>query len=298
MIAQGADLGTVSEAARRIGITQSALSHRIREAERLLSTTLFHRENNLLIPTNTGKRLLHTARVVLKEIEHAERDINNLSEGVDQVVRLGVDAYCNYHWLPGFLRIFEDDYPTIGTAVIADVSQAPYSAMRTDHIDVAIVAGTVRLAGLNATKLFRDKLVAVLPSEHGLAKNGWLTPEDLANETCIVHNTVPEQDGGLTQFFGQDIVPRKMISAGVTDAIIAFVSQGKGIALLPRWTVKTYLGNDKITTSRLTKEGIDIDWHAIVRESEPAGSPADKFVKALLEDCSLFRGRPSLALLA
>jgi len=286
MIAQVADSGSVSEAASHIGVTQSALSHRIKEAERLLNTILFYRENKKLMPTNAGKRLLAAARVVLGEIERAENDIDKLSEGIEHVVRLGLETYCNYSWLPGFLKRFEQNYPAVGVEVIADVSQNPYAALRKGLIDLSIVSGIVHPGTLKATRLFEDEMIAVVPKGHRLSKEKCLMPEDFEKETYIAYHTNPERGREYEQFFSRyQILPRKVIRAGVTEAVIAFVAAGQGISILPRWTIKPYLDKYTISAVPLTEKGLPLEWHALTRMLDQADSPANLFVQALqLED--------------
>nr|WP_240945902.1 LysR family transcriptional regulator [Pseudomaricurvus alkylphenolicus] len=297
MIAAVVDAGSISEAARRIGLTQSALSHRIREAERLLDTSLFFRENNVLVPTDTGKRLLDTARTVLQAIEDAESDIKYRSDGIERVVRLGIEQLGSYSWLPGFLQRFKAQNPTVGTTVVADVSLDPIAALRTGVIDVAIVSSDQQAGSFRATSLFEDELLAVIPATHPLARKSWLEPQDMVNQTCVVHHEKPEFGYKHESFLAQGSAQCRIIRAGVTEAVMAFVSQEQGIAFLPNWTLSAIQEPHRITTSRLTRKGMHFDWHAVTRDSEQTNSPSANFVEALKEYFSE-NERPNLTLLA
>ena len=92
--------GSVSAAAIALQVSQSALSHRIREAERLLDTPLYSRQNKKLVATPAGLRVQFAARRVLAELERAEHDVAHMSGGVTTTVRLGLEAYASHHWLP------------------------------------------------------------------------------------------------------------------------------------------------------------------------------------------------------
>lgn len=74
------DLGTLKGAAERLFLTQSALSHQLKELEARLGTKVFHRVNNRLVFTPSGKQLLETSDVVLDELKKTERAIQELNK--------------------------------------------------------------------------------------------------------------------------------------------------------------------------------------------------------------------------
>ena len=104
MLVEIARTGNVTRAAETIGLTQSALTHRIREAERRLGLTLYTRVGRGLRMTPAGETLAYCAERVLEELERAEHDAVEMSRGIDHVVRIGIGAYTRYHWLPAFLN--------------------------------------------------------------------------------------------------------------------------------------------------------------------------------------------------
>ncbi len=113
-------------------------------------------------------------------------------------------------------------------------------------------------------------------------KQPWLTPERVVAETYIAYHTNPEKGRAYEQLFNPyNVFPHRVIRAGVTDAVMAFVAAGHGITVLPQWTAKPYIEAGKVSSARITKAGIFVDWHAIVRKSEAAAAPVLAFVKAL-----------------
>ncbi|ATJ81461.1 LysR family transcriptional regulator [Halomonas beimenensis] len=282
MVSAIAETGNVSAAASQIGLTQSALSHRIREAERLLNTPLFHRRQKRLVPTNAGERLLHAARVVLGEIERAEHDIDKLSVGIEHVVRLGHEAYGGYHWLPAFLAGFRTEHPEIGIEIIPDVSMSPFVALRDGLIDLSIVSGPVTRPGFRALPLFTDEMCAVMAEGHPLAGRAWLTPQEIAAEPYVTYHTTPAGGREYEQVFTRyRVLPTEVLRAGVTEAVVAFVRAGQGITIMPRWTLAPYLAQGGLATAGVTEQGLAIDWQAVLRRDEPTDSPAARLAAAM-----------------
>ncbi|QUJ68969.1 LysR family transcriptional regulator [Photobacterium sp. GJ3] len=282
MVLAIAKAGSVSEAASQIGLTQSAVSHRIREAERLLNTELFYRQHKKLIPTSAGKRLLLSASVVLSELERAENDIDKLSVGIEHVIRIGNEAFGGYHWMPTFIRQFNQQYPRYSVEIIPDVSLDPFNALRNGTIDVSIVSGTITQTGFRSLKLFRDEMVAVMHKAHVHAGKEWLTAEEIAANTYITYHTTPAPGREYEQLFSPNhLLPPKVIRAGVTEAVVAFVEAGMGITIMPSWVIKPYLKNPDLVTTRVTAQGLYIDWRVLFRKDERSDSPIVTFAKAL-----------------
>src|SRR5262245_16152530 len=101
---------SVTRAGERLYLTQSALSHQLRDIEERLGTPLFNRVNKRMILTPAGERLLQSARQVLNELRRAEDDIAQIAAGDHGSLRISTECYTCYHWLPGVLKDFNRKY--------------------------------------------------------------------------------------------------------------------------------------------------------------------------------------------
>src|SRR4051812_21041071 len=88
--------GSVTRAAERLNVTQSALSHQLREIESRLGTPLFLRVNRRLALAPAGARLLQSAQRVLEDLRLAEEDIARLATHQDGVIRVSTECYTCY----------------------------------------------------------------------------------------------------------------------------------------------------------------------------------------------------------
>ncbi|UYG02977.1 LysR family transcriptional regulator [Halomonas sp. LR3S48] len=277
-----ADAGSMSDAAVQLGLTQSALSHRLKEAERLLGAALFTRGQRRLNPTQAGRRLLHAARGVLAELERTEQDIQRLAVGIEEVVRLGVEACGGYHWLPGCLATFAASHPSIGVEVVPDVSLDPCRALRQGHVDLVLVAGSHPPTGFEAVSLRRDELRLVVPRGHALAQRDWASAEEVAAEPYVAYHTTPEKGREYEQLFSPaGVLPARVISAGVTDAVLALVRGGLGVSILPAWTLAPHLAQGELASVALTERGLYLNWYLVMRQGEAVASAARRLARTL-----------------
>src|SRR5215472_13626923 len=107
-----AETGSVTRAGHRLHLTQSALSHQLRDAEEQLGVALFERKNGRMSLTSAGGRLLETARTVLAELERAESEIQRSSGPARGLLRISTQCHTVYHWFPPRLLIFQKKFPT------------------------------------------------------------------------------------------------------------------------------------------------------------------------------------------
>ena len=107
------EAGTLRQAADVLGITQSALSHRLSEAERRLGGALFAREGRRLRATPAGQAMTQASMQALPALQRAETDFEQISQHATSIVRLGIAAYSCFHWLPEFMQFATLKAPSI-----------------------------------------------------------------------------------------------------------------------------------------------------------------------------------------
>ena len=256
--------GSVSDAAHLLQVSQSALSHRIREAERLLDTALYLRQNKRLIATSAGQRVQYAARLILAELEHAEQDITQLGAGVAHNVRLGLQVYASSLWLAELMVFMQRQHPDISIQLCADKALDPLLALRRHDIDLALVSGEPEADELDWQKLFTDQLVVVAPTGHPWQARQRVTPAAIREEVYIAHHTNPEVGREYERIFrAYDLLPRRVIRAGVTEAVLAMVGMGLGVTVLPAWTAQQYAQHFDLCIRPIDMVDMAINWYLV-----------------------------------
>ena len=137
-----AEEGSVTEAGKRLHLTQSALSHQLRDAEEKLGTALFLRLGRKMVLTPAGERLIACARRVLDELSTTEVQIEGLNGGARGEIRLSTECYTCYHWLPPVLNKFHGKFSKVEVNIVASATSNPSAALLEGKLDIAIISSS------------------------------------------------------------------------------------------------------------------------------------------------------------
>src|SRR5688572_2789472 len=292
LVAAVAESGGQTRAARKLNLTQSALSHQLREIETRIGAPLFIRASRGMVLTAVGERILASARRVLHEVETLERDLaTEAATGGAGVVRLATECYTCYHWLPGVVTAFRQEWPRVEVRIIAEATADPVRALLDGALDLAIVAGDVDERRLGCTSLFEDEQVVVVAPDHPLASRAFVAPHDLQNEHLILYTTHSSESSVLREVLRPaGVEPRQLTRVQLTEAIVELVKAGLGISVLARWAIAPQLRDGSLVGVPLTARGFHRRWWAVTRPHEAA--PA--YQRSLLELLGRhLRGGPS-----
>jgi LysR family transcriptional regulator for metE and metH len=274
--------GSMTKAADRLHLTQSALSHQLREIEDRLGTPLFLRLKRKLILTEAGERLLGTSRTVLDELKRTEDTIRRMASGQEGVLRISTQCNTCYHWLPSMLKNFQERFPGVEVQINVDATCRPVEALLDGELDIAIVHKPLVRKDLFYCPLFEDELLVVMHPGHRLAKRPYIKAEDFADESLLIYTISKEESLVFQQvLFPAGVEPKSLVRVMLTEAIIEMVKAGIGISVLAKWAVSPYLKTGTLRGVRLTKKGFHREWLAAMIQTETRPAYYMEFVKLL-----------------
>jgi LysR family transcriptional regulator for metE and metH len=279
------ETGTLTRAAARLHLTQSAISYRLAQLERRTRSRLFNRSSSRLEPTVEGRRLLQSARVVLRELHELEADLERLRNGVAGQIRVATECHITYHWLPRVVARFSRSHPDIDVVIAPEATRDPIPALREDRIDLAVVYHTDTVPDdVSLRELFCDELIALSAPELTPPDRDYLEASDFAAATQICHYAEPDRSV-LDRFVLQPsgVRPRRVLEMQVTPAVIEMVRAGLGITVVPRWVLGPGFDARGLTVLRVTREGLHRRWYAAVRAERAASTPLNVFIDLLRE---------------
>jgi LysR family transcriptional regulator, regulator for metE and metH len=268
-----AEEGGVTRAGRRLHLSQSALSHQLRDAEERLDARLFDRIGKRMVLTAAGERLLRSARSVLEEMERAEVEIRREASRGGGRLRLTTQCNTVYHWLPSRLRLFQREHPDVDLEVVAGATDNPLPALLDGVIDLAIVYRTRKDARLAYRPLFRDEMVVVMRPGHSLSRLPYLEAADFADEHLIVYQ-IPRESNLVFRdvLIPAGVAPARVTHVQLTEGIVELVKEGLGLSVLARWSVAPQVERGELVARPLTAAGRFRHWSAAYR-AKPAPPP-------------------------
>ena len=291
MIRAIAKHGRVTDAAEALGVTSSALSHRIKEAERRLDLVLFTRMHKRLRMTPAAEYLAEMADRVLGEMDRAERDVRRMDRGVEHVVRIAVEAYSSYHWLPGFSSYLREYLPGIDLQIMASVTRDPVRALTNRQVDIIVTSGDAIPVGTHQIPLFTDELLFIFPPDHPLSGKPFVDGADIEGEDFITYALTPEPDREFARLFRpSESYPRWTATVELPEAIVELVAAGQGSSVLAGWAVRPAITAGRIVGARVGKNGIDIPWRALMRSEDKSSGPILDVGQALAKWSSMNGG--------
>ncbi|HET6268237.1 MAG TPA: LysR family transcriptional regulator [Acidobacteriota bacterium] len=261
--------GGVTKAAHRLNLTQSAVSHQLKEIEDRLGCPLFLRVNRKMVLTEGGHKILACAERILPELQRTEDSIRRMSKGQEGILRISTQCNTLYHWLPGMLGLFARSYPGIDVQINVEATGRPFAALMEGKLDLAIAYSKERDKNLAYFPLFQDELVVVMPPDHRLANQPYVRAMDFSEETLIMYSVELEESYIYQKVLvPAGVQPKKLYKVMLTEAIIEMVKAGIGISVLAKWAVAPYLKTNELKGLRFTKHGVHRNWHAVTLKNQ------------------------------
>jgi LysR family transcriptional regulator for metE and metH len=263
------EAGSLVEAAERLHVTQSALSHQLRDLEDRLGVSLLNRRTRPARFTVAGQRLLALADQVLPLMRQGLRDIRSLAGGQSGRLHLAIECHACFQWLMPTLDQFREQWPQVELDLSAAFAFAPQPALLRGELDMVISSDPIEHDGLLWLPLFSYELVLAVARDSPLAARPYLTPQALATQTLITYPVERERLDIFTAFLGPaGVEPGQIRKTELTPMMIQLVAAGRGVAALPNWAISEYLEHDLIGSVSLGVSGVWRTLYAGIRQEE------------------------------
>ncbi|HEX4798440.1 MAG TPA: LysR family transcriptional regulator [Burkholderiales bacterium] len=273
------EAGTVSRAADRVHLTQSALSHQLRALEAHYGTAMVKRQGQSVKLTESGQRLAALARTVMGEIQAAERELAKLARKPTGTLRIALECHTCFDWLMPIMDAFRKHWPEVELDLVSGFNPNPLALLADNRTDLVIGSENRPRRGIAYHPLFRFEVLAVMPTDHRLRAKRFLDAQDFAQETLITY-PVPEDRIDLIRrvLKPAKVRPRRRTTE-LTVAILQLVASRRGVAALPNWGIRNYLDYEYVIARRIGKNGLWSNLYGATTR-EMAGQP---FVRDFLE---------------
>ncbi len=274
-----ADTGSVSKAADRLYLTQSALSHQLKVLETHYGAPLIERGAKPLRFTAIGQRLLELARTVLPQVAEARRDVARHTQGRAGTLRIAVQCHNCFDWLMPAMDTYRTLWPEVELDIISGFLSDPLPLLERAEAELAVIHDApAPRDDLVFHPLFRYESVALMSPQHRLSAKAWLSPEDFAAETLITYPVADDMLDVMKHYLGPARVNPKRRTAELTVAILQLVASGRGIAALPAWTVGNYIERGYVVSRPIGAQGLYCQLYAATTRAAAQATYIDEFI--------------------
>jgi LysR family transcriptional regulator for metE and metH len=261
--------GTLTAAADRLHLTQSALTHAIKKLEQRTTVKLWNKEGRTLRLTQAGSYLLAVANRLVPQLEYADQVIERFARGEKGVIRIGMECHPCYQWLLKVVAPYIERYPEVDIDVKQQFQFGGMEALINYDIDVLVTPDPIHQSGVTFKPVLDYQQVLVVSKQHALAKKTQVEPKDLAGEVLYSYPVDIDRLDIYSQFLNPaNCRPKKHKNIEATDIMLQLVAAGRGVAALPHWLVNEYADKMAIQAVRLGKAGVSKSIYLGLRDDD------------------------------
>jgi LysR family transcriptional regulator, regulator for metE and metH len=274
-----AECGSLSKAAARLFLTQSALSHQLKALESHYGARLVEKNTRPLRFTTIGERLVALARTVLPQVAEAARDVARLAEGHAGPLRIAVQCHNCFDWLMPAMDAYRSLWPEVELDIISGFVVDPLPLLERSEAELAIIHDDHEPRGnIVFSPLFRYESVALMSPRHPLAAKPWLAAADFAEQTLITYPVPDEMLDVMKHRLTPAGINPKRRTAELTVAILQLVASGRGIAALPAWTVGNYIERGYVVSRPIGSQGLFCELYAATTRAAAEAAYVREFI--------------------
>jgi len=285
------ETGSFSKAAEANYISQSAVSQQLAKLEREFSAQLISRGGGLLAATEAGTAFYKGAKEIIRRHERLTGEVRSAASSIRGVLRVGTIYSVGFYLLDPYVRRFLAKHPEVNLHVEYTQCNRIYAAVIGGEMDLGVVACGQKQRSVEIIRLTDEKLVAVLPPDHRLARRREVRLTELAGEKFVAfEGNIP------TRRHIDKMLKREKIKVNITlefdniELVKRAIMAGNGVGILPADSVERETAYGDLASAKLGKT--TQDWTrpvGIVRRRGKTPTPAERMFLGLLRG----RARPA-----
>ncbi|HFS8450267.1 TPA: HTH-type transcriptional regulator MetR [Vibrio cholerae] len=279
------DTGSLTATATSLHLTQSALSHQIKDLEARIGGQLFLRKTRPVRFTAEGEILLRLADDILPKMSRAENELASLKEDVNGRLHMAIECHSCFQWLMPALREYQVSWPNVALDFSSGFGFEPLPALLAGELDLVITSDILPRSEVHYEPLFDFEMRLITATNHPLADKAGIEPQDLIDQTMLTY-PVQKQRLDVVKHFLQPagVEPARWKQADNTLMLVQMVSAGLGVAVLPNWAISEFSRQGLITSKPLGK-GLWRRLFAATRHSEKDKCYLQAFFATARQQC-------------
>jgi DNA-binding transcriptional LysR family regulator len=249
-----------SQAARRLRMSQSAVSQNIQALERAYGVELFIRRGRSVELSEAGAAVLPTAREVINAARLLEDNLQNVNHEVGGELIIGCSTSAGKYLMPTLLSAFQREYPAVLPRVKVMSRESVYERLLNESLPVGMSSKQLEHRNLESMPLFEDRVILIVPANHPWTNYGHALPADLIDQPLVIR----EETSGTCEVVLEGLkklgVTQDMLNVVMelssAEAIEMAVENGVGIAFISEMVAARGLALGRI--KKVTLDGLDL----------------------------------------
>ncbi|WP_432740621.1 LysR family transcriptional regulator [Methylobacter sp. G7] len=243
--------GTLNAASESLHLTQSALSHQIKNLEQRLGIILWRKQGRTLVLTQAGQYLSEVAESVIATVDSAEQHLTLLAAGKTGKLIIGIDCHACYEWFRTILQPYLQAWPELAIEVTSRYRFNSFEAIQQYKLDAVLTSDPVFNGVLHYQPLFDFELVLIVAKQHRLAGRQFIEPSELQQETILTYPVERERLDMFRKVLQPvGVEPLAHITVEETDIMLQLAASQRGVCLLPEWLLADKVKNPDVVSLR------------------------------------------------
>lgn len=271
--------GSIANSSEKLFLTQSALSHQLKELEKQLGFKVFHRTRNKWKLTKEGTELYKLGNTILENIDKSFENIRQIRTGSTGNIKVSTECYSFYQGLPSFIQKMGLLYPEINVDLILEATQQPIPKILSNEIDIAIVSSKPENDSLTSIEIFDDEICAIMHKENELNKLEFIDADRFSDAHLIIHSFPLETVSVYEKFLKPNKITLSKITAiPLTEVALEMVNANFGILCMPKWALKSFKISEDLVYKQIGKNGLKRTHFLVIRKSDEGKKYINDFI--------------------
>jgi DNA-binding transcriptional LysR family regulator len=277
-----AKLGSLSQAAKKLYISQPTVTFQIKRLEQELGYRLIERDTHRVLLTINGKRFFQFAEYVYQEHKHLLFDMAQNEKGVTGRLSIAASPVIGEYVVPSLISRFKEDSPAVNMIVKIMDSQHVIKAVAENPEMVGFCGIAPKSSELNSVMLGEDEMLLIVYPGHPLTMKKQVTIDDLFGETLIFR---VETVGG-DYFYSRTLrkagldpdVYQPQIITGTTTGVLAAVESKAGIGFLSHLAIKHSEAMGMVKVVKIKNIRLKHQYYFVHNKSVAPGTLLESFI--------------------
>ncbi|WP_305406943.1 HTH-type transcriptional regulator MetR [Photobacterium leiognathi] len=279
------DTGSLTATANTLCLTQSALSHQLKDLEQRLGGQLFLRKTRPVKFTVEGEILLNLADSIIPQLTQAEHELANIKQDASGRLHMAIECHSCFQWLMPALKEYQIHWPSVTLDFSSGFGFDPIPALACGELDLVITSDIQPRSEIHYEPLFDFEMRLIVSVNSPLANKAYITPQDIAEQTMLSY-PVQKSRLDVVKHFLQPagLEPKAWKQADNTLMLVQMVSAGLGVAALPNWAIHDFARQGLVVSKPLGK-GLWRRLFAAIRASEQQRHYLQAFFATARQQC-------------